>query len=146
MVCLGNICRSPLAHGILQDMIDKEGLDWEVDSCGTSGFHDGELPDRRSIEVARSHNIDITDQRSRQLIKHDTKYYDLILAMDQSNFNNIRSIADPEDYSKIEMILNYLYPGQNRRVPDPYYEGGFSGVYDMLYDACQKIVEKEREV
>lgn len=142
MVCLGNICRSPLAHGILQDMIIKEGLNWEVDSCGTSGFHNGELPDIRSIEVAREHDIDITDQRSRQLTAKDTRDFDLLIAMDQSNFNNIKKLAQPSDHHKIKLILNYSFPDQNRRVPDPYYEGGFESVYQMIFEACKKLIEK----
>ena len=146
MVCLGNICRSPLAHGILQDMIIKEGLNWEVDSCGTSDFHNGALPDTRSIEVARDHDLDITDQRSRQLTAEDTRDFDLLIAMDQSNFNNIKKLAQPSDQHKIKLILNYTFPDQNRRVPDPYYEGGFEGVYQMLAEACKNLIEKEAAV
>ncbi len=141
MVCLGNICRSPLAHGILEKMIIENQLDWEVDSCGTSGFHNGELPDSRSIEVADKNGIDIKGQRSRQLIAEDIDAFDLIIAMDQSNYNDIRRMAQVDQHDKIEMLLNYSFPGQNRKVPDPYYDGGFERVYDMIYDACAKLLE-----
>ncbi|MFK7980185.1 MAG: low molecular weight protein-tyrosine-phosphatase, partial [Saprospiraceae bacterium] len=126
MVCLGNICRSPLAEGILLTKIKERNLPWEVDSAGTSGWHQGELPDRRSIAVAKAHNIDLTYQRSRQFIKADFEQFDLILAMDSSNYSNILRLATTEmQKSKVKLILNYAYPNENRAVPDPYYEGGF---------------------
>ncbi len=145
MVCLGNICRSPLAHGILERMIADESLDWQVDSAGTSGFHDGDLPDPRSIAVAKSHSIDITSQRSRRFIRSDFKNFDHILVMDQSNFQNVRILTDNEnDLAKVELILNYTSPGMNKAVPDPYYEGGFEGVYHMLYAACRAFVNTHK--
>lgn len=141
MVCLGNICRSPLAEGILQQKIEAQQLNWEVDSAGTSGWHDGELPDRRSIEVAKAHSIDLTHQRSRPFRASDLDEFDLILAMDSSNYVNILRLATTEaQKKKIKLILNYVYPGQNRGVPDPYYEGGFEGVYEMLEKACKQVV------
>lgn len=144
MVCLGNICRSPLAHGILEEMIKSENLDWEVDSCGTSGYHDGELPDSRSVDVARQNGLDITYQRSRKLLKEDTVSFDLLIAMDQSNYNEIKRLASEKDHHKIRLLLNYSFPDENRRVPDPYYEGGFDLVYTMIYKACLKLIEKEQ--
>lgn len=144
MVCLGNICRSPLAHGILEKMAIEKGLNWDVDSCGTSGFHNGELPDTRSIEVAKANGLDITTQRSRQLTKTDTEEFDLIIAMDQSNYNNICRKAEPINHNKVKMLLNYSYPGENRKVPDPYYEGGFDSVYDMIYEACAKLIAEHQ--
>ncbi len=140
MVCLGNICRSPLAHGILESMIEKRGLHWSVDSCGTSGFHDGELPDVRSIEVAKLNGLDITNQRSRKLTREDTQKFDLLIAMDQSNYNDIKRVASKDNHSKIKMLLNYSYPGENRKVPDPYYEGGFDRVYELIDRACKALV------
>ena len=143
MVCLGNICRSPLAEGILQQKVKEKNLNWTIDSCGTSGWHQGELPDRRSIEVAISHGIDITHQRSRQLIPKDLVEFDLILAMDSSNYNNILKIADSDTQKKkVKLLLNYLHPGENRGVPDPYYEGGFRKVFNMISDACDKVLEQ----
>lgn len=143
MVCLGNICRSPLAHGILQDMVTKRGLDWEIDSAGTNGFHDGELPDSRSVAVARDHGIDITYQRSRQITSADLDYYDRIYVMDASNYQNVlRLMTTDEQRTKLEMLLNMSHPNENRVVPDPYYHGGFESVYQMITEACEAIVER----
>ena len=142
MVCLGNICRSPLAEGILKAKAKEKGLDWEVDSAGTSGWHVGELPDRRSIAVAKQNGIDIMDQRSRQVHPSDFENYDLILAMDASNYNELKKQATTDQVQKIKMILNYSYPNENRRVPDPYYEGGFELVFQLLEQACGKIIEE----
>ena len=146
MVCLGNICRSPLAEGILLQKIKERNLPWKVDSAGTSGWHQGELPDRRSIAVAKAHGIDITYQRSRQFTVADIEEFDLILAMDSSNYSNILSLTTTEQQkSKVKLILNYLYPNENRGVPDPYYEGGFEQVYQMLAAACDIMIEKLRK-
>lgn len=145
MVCLGNICRSPLAEGILRHLIEKEKLDWEVDSVGTSNWHVGEKPDTRSIEVARKNGIDITNQRARQLDFDDYEKFDLILTMDASNFQNVQNLArKPEHQGKIKMLLNYSYPNENRQVPDPYYDGGFDPVFAMVYDACQNVIAAHR--
>ena len=144
MVCLGNICRSPLAEGILKSQIKEAGLDWSVDSAGTSNWHEGELPDRRSIEVAKNHGIDITDQRSRQIKADDLESFDLVLAMDSSNYQNILRL-DPskKNHHKVELIMNFEKPNYNQNVPDPYWDNdGFEGVYQMLDRACRKIVEK----
>jgi len=141
MVCLGNICRSPLAQGIMEKMIVFNQLDWTVDSAGTSGWHKGEQADRRSIAVAEAHGINISRQRSRQFVKKDFEEFDLILAMDSSNYHNILKLAQTdEDKEKVHLILNYSFPGENRAVPDPYYEGGFESVYAMLEDALEVLV------
>ncbi len=143
MVCLGNICRSPLAEGIMQKKIEDQGLDWQVDSAGTSGWHQGELPDPRSIEKAQQHGLDITYQRSRQLLSSDLEDFDLILAMDTSNYNNIKKLDSENIHSdKIKMILNFVYPNENRSVPDPYYDNGFQRVYDMLDQATEAILNQ----
>ena len=148
MVCLGNICRSPLAEGILKDKVKKAGLAWEVDSAGIGDWHAGELPDKRSISTARQYAIDITDQRARQIRKEDLLHFDLILAMDDSNLRQIQLLAKQVQNPKaqIEMILNYLAPGKNQSVPDPYYGGldGFEKVFQMLDEATDKIVESEK--
>lgn len=146
MVCLGNICRSPLAHGILKDKIKEHGLSWEVDSCGTSGFHNGELPDSRSVEVALKKGLDITDQRSRQLTFNDLNHFDLVIAMDSSNYSDIIQLcATDEQKQKVKLLLNYSHPGENRAVPDPYYHGSFEAVYDMIELACEALIEEENK-
>lgn len=143
MVCLGNICRSPLAEGILQSKLSADFF--EIDSAGTAGYHVGELPDKRSIAVAREYGVDITNQRSRKFVKSDFKDFDLIFAMDESNYDNIISmIDDNNDVPKVKLILNELYPSEDRSVPDPYYGGdqGFENVYKMLDEACENIASK----
>ena len=144
MVCLGNICRSPLAEGILKEKLKKHQLDWEVDSAGTGSWHVGELPDPRSVEQARKNGIDITDQRARQFKEEDLDYFDLILAMDASNYQNIlRKASKREHKEKVFMIMNFVQPGMNESVPDPYWgDDGFGLVYDMLDRACEKIIER----
>jgi protein-tyrosine phosphatase len=143
MVCLGNICRSPLAEGILQSKLPADFF--EIDSAGTAGYHVGELPDKRSIAVARKYGVDITNQRSRKFVKSDFKEFDLIFAMDESNYDNIISMVDDDkDVPKVKLILNELYPSEDRSVPDPYYGGdqGFENVYKMLDEACNNIASK----
>ncbi|CAM1333487.1 low molecular weight protein-tyrosine-phosphatase [Tenacibaculum aestuariivivum] len=143
MVCLGNICRSPLAEGILQSKLNTEFF--KVDSAGTAGYHVGELPDVRSIAVAKKYGIDITNQQSRKFKKSDFKEFDIIFAMDQSNYTNIISIADTEkDIQKVKMILNELHPTANNSVPDPYHGGreGFENIYVMLDEVCEIIASK----
>lgn len=143
MVCLGNICRSPLAHGILQQRVRALELGWEVESAGTSGWHVGEKPDPRSIEVAELNGIDISNQRSRQFKQEDLSYYDLIIAMDSSNHSNICHLAvDDKQKEKVKLLLNYSFPNENRQVPDPYYHGGFQSVYDMISRAVDGLVEQ----
>ncbi|WP_289045311.1 low molecular weight protein-tyrosine-phosphatase [uncultured Olleya sp.] len=139
MVCLGNICRSPLAEGILKSKLDNTYI---VDSAGTSSYHIGNKPDPRSITTAQKHNIDITKQRARQFTKQDFLDFDIIYAMDNSNYDNILALAENEtDKSKVKLILNESFPNKNLDVPDPYYGGnnGFEKVYTLLNDACQKI-------
>jgi len=147
MVCLGNICRSPLAEGILKDKVNQQNLSWVVDSAGTGSWHVGELPDSRSIATAHAHNIDINDQRARQFSRQDLEDFDLILAMDSSNYQNIVRHANERQKSKVHMILNFLHPGMNQSVPDPYYGGddGFEKVYQMLDEACDRVIETMKE-
>ncbi len=143
MVCLGNICRSPLAEGILKSKIDTNNI--LVESAGTGSWHIGELPDQRSIEVAQDHQIDITYQRCRKFIYSDFEDYDLIYVMDRSNLADVLSLAQNEqDRQKVQMILNEIYSGQNIDVPDPYYggDGGFENVFQMLDEACEVISNK----
>lgn len=144
MVCMGNICRSPLAEGVLKETAQREGLDIFVDSAGTDAYHVGERPDRRSQEVARKHGIDISNQRARQFEREDFTLFDKIYVMDKSNYDDVVSLADSrEDAAKVEMILNTVYPGKALSVPDPYYGGndGFEKVFQMLDNSCKKVVE-----
>jgi protein-tyrosine phosphatase len=147
MVCLGNICRSPLAEGILRDKLLKNGLSWEVDSAGTGGWHIDSLPDRRSIEVAKKYGIDITYQRARKIRGIDFEEFDLIFAMDQSNFNDLMRLAvGEEERRKIKMILNETAHLKGRSVPDPYWDdNGFEEVFHMLTEACDRIIERYRQ-
>ena len=143
MVCLGNICRSPLAEGILKS---KKTSDTIVDSAGTGAWHVGNLPDLRSISVAEKHGIDITDQRARQFKESDLDEFDFIYVMDRSNYNNVLSMCvSKAQCAKVKLILNEIEEN-NAEVPDPYYgEGdGFERVYQMLDLACDKIVEKHQ--
>lgn len=145
MVCLGNICRSPMAEGILQDKADAAGLNVDVDSCGTGGWHVGEAPDNRAQATMTAKGIDISGLRARQFSGRDFDKFDLIYAMDQSNYNDVRRMANtPEDESKVRMILNESNPNSNMPVPDPYYGGddGFEQVYQLLDEACDRIVER----
>lgn len=147
MVCLGNICRSPLAEGIMREKAQEAGLDITVDSAGTAAYHAGEPPDRRSQEVAKKHGIDISKQRARQFGVSDFDIFDKIFVMDSSNYEDVVALtADAEDAGKVDHILNTIYPGKNRPVPDPYYGGrdGFKNVYDMLEKSCNIIVERIR--
>ena len=140
MVCLGNICRSPLAEGILKSKLDSS--QFYVDSAGTSNYHIGELPDRRSIAIARTKGIDITDQRSRQFITSDFDDFDIIYAMDKSNYRNIIHLArNDEDRQKVKLILEENPSSSITEVPDPYYDGdrGFEDVYSLLDEACEII-------
>ena len=143
MVCLGNICRSPLAEGILKSKVFS--FKTYVDSAGTGAYHIGKKPDARSIAIAKINGIDITDQRARQFTVVDFDEFDMIYAMDISNYNNIMDLARNEhDRKKVTLILNEVFPGEDLDVPDPYYGGdfGFKNVYHMLDQACDVIAKK----
>ncbi len=137
MVCLGNICRSPLAEGILRT---KLTTDFFVDSAGTGGWHAGQSPDERSIKTARNYGIDISNQKARKFTVSDFDTFDRIFVMDQSNFKDVLNLA-PDDVakSKVALIL-----GPSKEVPDPYYGGqdGFEKVYQLLDQACEEIAIK----
>ncbi|WP_203256993.1 low molecular weight protein-tyrosine-phosphatase [Hyunsoonleella ulvae] len=144
MVCLGNICRSPLAEGILKSKLPDTD-EFIIDSAGTAAYHLGSKPDLRSISIAKKHGIDITHLRGRQFVKKDFEDFDLIYAMDESNYNHILSMAKDENHtSKVKLILNEIAPNENLSVPDPYYGGeqGFKNVYEMLDKACDVIVAR----
>jgi protein-tyrosine phosphatase len=147
MVCLGNICRSPLAEGLLASKLPKDKF--IVDSAGTGNYHIGKQPDQRSILTAQKNGLDITNQKGRQFSSNDFDYFDYIFVMDSSNYDDVILLAKSEAHkNKVEMILNHLFPGENVDVPDPYYglQNGFDMVYEMLDEACdilaKKLIEK----
>ena len=142
MGCLGNICRSPLAEGIMRSKLSE---DFTVDSAGTGGWHAGELPDKRSIATAKNRGLDITNQRARQFKRSDFEIFDHIFVMDNSNYKDVLALAPNEEAkSKVKLILNEIFPNENVDVPDPYYGGqdGFENVFDMLDQACEEIARK----
>ncbi|MES2113335.1 MAG: low molecular weight protein-tyrosine-phosphatase [Bacteroidota bacterium] len=138
MVCLGNICRSPLAHGIMEHLAKAQGLDWEVDSAGTGNWHVGEGPDRRSTRTAREHGIDISGQVCRLFRVSDFDYYDHIFVMDKNNLRDILSLArNDEDRKKVKLLLD------DKIVPDPYYDDGqFEPVFQMIEKGCREIIKE----
>ena len=141
MVCLGNICRSPLAEGVLRYKAD---LNLTIDSAGTSNYHIGEHPDKRTILNARQHEIDVSKICARQFNVSDFDEFDYIFVMDSSNYADVLSLARSEkDRRKVELILNRVYPNSNMSVPDPYFGGeqGFENVFILLDKACEVIIE-----
>ncbi len=140
MVCLGNICRSPLAEGILRQKLDPKRF--SVHSAGTGGWHVGDPPDQRSIDIASQKGLDISNQKAQQFKLEFFDEFDLIYAMDQSNFNDLQSLArNSVDQEKLHLLLDALFPGEDADVPDPYYGGpsGFVNIYDLIDRACEVI-------
>lgn len=137
MVCLGNICRSPLAEGIMQHLAQKNGLDWEVDSAGTGNWHVGEGPDRRSTRAASKFGIDISRQVCRLFTVADFDDFDLILVMDKSNLKNVLSMArNKADAAKVRLLLS------DKEVPDPYYDDSqFEPVFKMIEEGCKAVIK-----
>lgn len=145
MVCLGNICRSPVADGVMQHKINQYHLDAEVDSAGTAAYHVGQAPDERSTANARKNGIDISALRARQFKVSDFDLFDFIYVMDASNYNNVMNLARNEsDRAKVDLLMNAVEPGKNISVPDPYYGGekGFDQVFSMVNEACEAIAQK----
>ena len=143
MVCLGNICRSPLAQGILETISKKHNLSIYVDSAGTGNWHSGSAPDKRSIEVAKKYGIDISKQKARQFNTEDFKKFHKIYAMDTQNYRDLlRLCSNEEECNKIALILSTLNKEERLSVPDPYYGGkdGFEHIYKLLNSACEKII------
>jgi len=148
MVCLGNICRSPMAEGILQEKANKAGLNWIVDSAGTNGYHNGEAPHQLSQKVASLNGIEICNQRSRRFSADDFKKFDKIYAMSADVIDDMKWIAKNKfDSSKVELLMNELKPGKNLDVPDPWFgaEPGYHSVFKMIDEACEAIVERYKE-
>lgn len=148
MVCLGNICRSPLAEGILQEKAWRAGLPWSVESAGTNGYHDGEPPHPLSRKVALLNGIDISRQRSRRFRANDFEQFDRIYAMAGDVMEEIRRIAGRRfDPARADLMLNLLHPGRDLDVPDPWGgpESDYHQVYRLLDDACARLVETHTE-
>ena len=146
MVCLGNICRSPLAEGVLKHKVQKLGLNWHIDSAGTGDWHIGELPDHRSIAIAKKYGIDLTDQRARLFKRQDLDTFDLILVMDKSNHQDIMTFANSDEQrQKIKLIMNFARPNSNEIVPDPYLDNRFELVYQLLDKACDSVIDAYTE-
>ena len=145
MVCLGNICRSPLAEGVLQHKAKEAGLNWLVDSAGTGGHNPGSAPHQLSQKVAKHFGINIQHQKCRQFLKDDMGKFDKIYVMDQENYDDVKRIAGNQwDADKVDLLQNEIYPGQNKDIFDPWYGGekGFYEVYEMIDKACEAIVSK----
>lgn len=141
MVCLGNICRSPVAEGILKHKAAIHSIKISVDSAGTSGWHNGSAPDERSQKNAKKNGVIISQQKSRQVTLSDFEEFDLIYAMDNSNYDDLKKLAPSKHKGKIKLILDEIYPGKNANVPDPYYTtDGFDEVFNLLDAACEKII------
>lgn len=143
MVCLGNICRSPLADGLLRQKVKDNSLSIVVDSAGTSALHEGEKPDSRMIDVSMKFGTDLNSLRSRPITKDDLDNFDFIYTMDRSNYWDVLNMCSTkEQEEKIIPILDLIYPNENQSVPDPYFGGeqGFVNVYKMLDLATDKII------
>ena len=142
MVCLGNICRSPLAEGIMLKLISENNINMRVDSAGTSDYHIDEAPDKRTITNAAKHDVDLKPLRARQFKASDFEKFDKIYVMDNSNMANVLALATTEEQkAKVDLLLNASNPGMNLEVPDPYFGGeqGFEDVFQMVYKACQNV-------
>jgi len=149
MVCLGNICRSPLAEGILKQRAWEAGLSWIVESAGTNGYHIGEPPHPLSQKVARFHGMDISQQRARKFVGEDFELYDFLYAMAEDVRLEMEKIAGNKyQPQKVNLLLNELFPGQNYDVPDPWYgpEPGYHEVFALIDDACKCIIKKNLPV
>lgn len=145
MVCLGNICRSPLAEGILQKQADEAGFSWQVDSAGTNRYHIGEAPHPLSQKVALQHGIDISSQRARRFVPEDLHRFDRVYALAKDVITDMRKIAGSQFIDeKVDLLMNELYPGKDMDVPDPWYgpEPGYHEAFELIERACSKLVEK----
>ncbi|WP_235903463.1 low molecular weight protein-tyrosine-phosphatase [Taibaiella lutea] len=145
MVCLGNICRSPIAEGIMKNMIQINHLNWMVDSAGTESYHVGEPPHPYSQKICQKYHVDISQQKARQFVVEDFKLFDKIYCMSKDVMNIVKHQAGSSfDENKVSLFLNELYPSENRSVPDPWYgeEEDYVIVYDLINKTCEKIVAK----
>ncbi|MCD6069434.1 MAG: protein-tyrosine-phosphatase [Bacteroidetes bacterium] len=145
MVCLGNICRSPVAEGVMRDVARQHNISVTVDSAGTANYHVGDQPDKRSMTNAKKNGVDISSLRGRQFCIDDFEDFDRIYVMDENNLKNVLALAKKEEHrQKVNMLLNELHPGKNMPVPDPYYgtDKDFEQVFQLAHKACTAIAEK----
>lgn len=145
VVCLGNICRSPIAEGLLRHKVQQHGLNWQVDSAGINSYHTGEAPHRHSQKVCLMNGVDISGQRARRFSAADFERYDIIYAMADDVYEEIRRMGGKHaDMDKVVYFLNELEPGSNGSVPDPWYgnEDGYLPVYELIDRTCDAIIEK----
>ena len=142
-VCMGNICRSPTAEGSFRSIVSKQELSesFEIDSAGTHAYHIGNPPDSRSQKTSRMHGIDLSNQKARQVHESDFYYYDYIIAMDRDNIDILKSVCPIDSQSQIKLLLDYLPHVGFESVPDPYFEGKFDEVFEMVYAACNYFLE-----
>jgi len=144
MVCLGNICRSPMAEGILQHLAADAGLDWNIDSAGTGNWHVGQAPDRRAVRTCHNNGIDISAQRARQFSQTDFRNFDMILTMDDDNRRDVMRLANSEeDRNKISSMMDFS-PVKGDVVPDPYFDGQFDQAFELIWASCSAIVQREQ--
>ncbi len=143
-VCLGNICRSPTAEGVFRSMVETEGLSnrIRIDSAGTAAYHIGEPPDRRAMMEAKNRGIDIGGLRGRQAKAADFEHFDYVLAMDSENYSNLVAICPSGHEDKLSLFLDFAPALGRQNVPDPYYEGGFGSVYEMIETAAAALLEE----
>ena len=141
-VCMGNICRSPTAEGSFRSILSKQELSdfFEIDSAGTHAYHIGNPPDKRSQQTARKYGVELSNQRARQVHESDFYYYDYIIAMDTDNIEILRSICPANSQSQIKLLLDYLPDSSFPSVPDPYFEGKFDEVFEMVHAACTSFL------
>ncbi len=142
-VCLGNICRSPMAEGLFRHVAQERDLNVTIDSAGTGGWHTGDAPDSRGQATLRSRGIDISSLQARQVRSEDFETFDLVLAMDQRNFKDLVQVAGPERAAKVKLFLEFAPDLQETEIPDPYYGGedGFERVFSMLHQASAGLAD-----
>lgn len=147
-VCMGNICRSPTAHGVFRSLVEREGLGQaiEIDSAGTHAYHVGSLPDKRAQATARSRGVDLSDLVARRVAPEDFAVFDYVLAMDQDNFIALSEICPDQHVEKIQMFMDFAPGMRTREVPDPYYGGasGFERVFDLVEAAAEGLLAEIR--
>ncbi|MCF6766946.1 low molecular weight phosphotyrosine protein phosphatase [Thiotrichales bacterium 19S11-10] len=147
-VCMGNICRSPTAHGVFRHLVEEKGYSdkFTIESAGTHSriyHHEGGQPDSRSMATASEHGVDISDLASRQFIAEDFQTYDHIIVMDNKNYEFVIQLAQSEsERNKVSSLTSYLPDSQYNEVPDPYLVGDFEGVYNLIYQACEEVLEQ----